>query len=78
MESTPSALEFFADKISTNEIELERLPIILKNTDKYKKLQQKKMQLKEFSAVIKKPVLVFGVPRSGTTLLSNTLDLLRN
>ena len=38
-EPNPSALEFFVDKISKNEIELERLSIILKNSREYKNLQ---------------------------------------
>jgi len=38
-EPNPSALEFFVDKISKNEIELERLPIILKNSREYKNLE---------------------------------------
>ena len=72
-EPDPSGLKFYAKKIFNNDMKLEQISIILKNTDSYKELQKIKMKSKEYSSIINKPVLLFGVPRSGTTLLYETL-----
>ncbi len=72
-EPDPSGLEFYAEKVSSNEMKLEQISIILKNTNSYKELQKIKLKSKEYSSMIKKPILIFGVPRSGTTLLYRIL-----
>ncbi len=72
-EPDQSTLEFYKEKISNNQIKLEEIPIILKNSNSYKELQKEKIKSKEYTPMIKKPILIFGVPRSGTTLLYETL-----
>ncbi len=72
-EPDPSGLEFYAEKVSSNEMKLEQISIILKNTNSYKELQEIKLKSKEYAPMIKKPILIFGVPRSGTTLLYRIL-----
>ncbi len=72
-EPDPSALEFYTKKISNNQIKLEEIPFILKKSNFYKELQKGKIKLKKHTTMIKKPILIFGVPRSGTTLLYGIL-----
>jgi len=68
-----AGLKNCVDHIKEKKIKLEQIPVQLRNSKEYKKLQQKKVKADLLRKKIPKPIFVIGTPRSGTSLLYHWL-----
>lgn len=65
--------EFYFQKIKNKEIDKSDLKDVFKNSEEYHNLQEYKKVFHEYSSKIIKPIIIFGVPRVGTTLVHSIL-----
>jgi len=61
------------NKIKNNRLTFDQLESLLQNSTEHNRLVQKKNQFQELKNLIKQPIFIIGVARSGTGLLYHTL-----
>jgi len=66
-------IRYYLFRISKQGLKIDDVDQILRNSSEYRKLQEGKIFLEKYRQRIKKPIFIFGVPRTGTTLLHSIL-----
>jgi len=66
-------IRYYSEQIRNGTIKLDQLESVLKNSKEHTKLKENKKIFAKYSALIKKPIFIIGVPRSGTALVQSIL-----
>jgi len=66
-------LDYFLNQIQTGTIQLDDFEKVVKNSEEYRTLNEGKKIVEKYRSLIKKPIFILGVPRTGTTLVYNIL-----
>jgi len=72
-EPNEEEIRYYFNLIQSGQIELEDLENVLRKSDEYRNLDEGNEILKKILLLIKKPIFIIGVPRTGTTLLHSIL-----
>ena len=72
-EPDQNGLEFFTQQIQSNNMHLENVSEIMINSEEYINLQEMKKKLIDYQKLFYKPIFIFGIPRSGTTILYQSM-----
>jgi len=66
-------LDYYLNQIQTGMIQLDDFEKAVKNSEEYRTLIEGKKIVEKYRSIIKKPIFILGVPRTGTTLVYNIL-----
>jgi len=66
-------LQYYLNQILNNKLKISDLEKLLRNSEEYRIIQKRNKLVKKYCSQIKEPIFIFGVPRTGTTMLHSII-----